>query len=413
MPGAVVGDVVGHVRNALTTCLAELVHVRGNECEICSSDIVLRREHFQCGRQAPSALRAWSIESPNVQWDDIGGLVQAKQELQDFCRFNLEYKSKMEQLGLKAARGVLLYGPPGCGKTMLGKALASQSKANFICVQGPELLNRWFGDSERAVREVFDVARSSAPCVLFFDEIDSIGCRQEGASGRVLTTLLCELDGISRHNRDLLIVGATNRPELLDPALLRPGRLDSLVRVGLPSHLERKLIISTLLSKRPCSSEVLLPENMELLAEKSEGCSGADLRCYVDEVCMQVLKDEVGSGQENLIVDLQYFDQVTIRKSVSQNDHQRYLEIEEQLKNGTLFDTQSDQISGNISSSGLKSTVKNLVDRFQTDNAKQLSQSLQQAQTTIEQQRKQITELQDKLGIISPQKTLDVILNLQ
>eukprot|EP01023_Acetabularia_acetabulum_P022572 TRINITY_DN2218_c3_g2_i1.p1 TRINITY_DN2218_c3_g2~~TRINITY_DN2218_c3_g2_i1.p1 ORF type:complete len:507 (+),score=98.92 TRINITY_DN2218_c3_g2_i1:104-1624(+) len=158
MPGAVVGDVVGMVRNALTACLAQIMGEHGiqnqNQNQIDVDQIVLSGDHFQVGEQSPSALRELRIDSPNVSWDEIGGLAEAKLELQEFCKFNLERKKDMEILGLKPGRGVLLYGPPGCGKTMMGKALASQSGANFVSVQGPELLNRWFGESERAVREV-------------------------------------------------------------------------------------------------------------------------------------------------------------------------------------------------------------------------------------------------------------------
>eukprot|EP01025_Chloroclados_australasicus_P021682 TRINITY_DN2272_c0_g1_i3.p1 TRINITY_DN2272_c0_g1~~TRINITY_DN2272_c0_g1_i3.p1 ORF type:complete len:793 (-),score=131.17 TRINITY_DN2272_c0_g1_i3:659-2929(-) len=401
MPGAVAGDVVGMVRNALTKCLSQIVEEHGKGVRVDPADIVLCNEHFHFGNQGgPSAMRELRVESPNVSWDEIGGLEGAKQELQEFCKFNLEYKQEMEILGLKPGRGVLLYGPPGCGKTMMGKALASQSKANFISVQGPELLNRWFGESERAIREVFQTARQCAPCVLFLDEIDSIGSRQEATAARVLTTLLCELDGIGRHNRDLLVIGATNRPEMLDGALMRPGRFDSVVRVGLPDFDDRKQIIQQLLSKRPCGDEIVSEEFVGELAERSEGCSGADLRGYVDDVCMDVLRKEVSLGK-SLLVRKEHFQGRELRKSVGAEVNDRYLQIEEQLKHGMLFGSEA-TINGQVAgaATSMQSTVEKIVENFKKNHDSQLVQQLEKASMIIKQQQKQIVELQDKLGVI-------------
>ncbi|KAM1413071.1 hypothetical protein ACFXTO_025717 [Malus domestica] len=181
---------------------------------------------------SPAALRETVLEVPNVSWEDIGGLETVKNELQETVQYHVEHP---EKFGMSPSKGVLFYGPPGCGKTLLAKAIANECQTNFISIKGPELLTMWFGESEANVREIFDKARGSAPCILFFDELDSIATQRGssvgdagGAADRVLNQLLIEMDGISA-KKTVFIIGATNRPDIIGPALLRPGRLDQLI----------------------------------------------------------------------------------------------------------------------------------------------------------------------------------------
>merc|ERR1711935_889800 len=186
---------------------------------------------FALGQSNPSALRETIVEVPNVSWNDIGGLEAVKMELQELVQYPVEHPEKFLKFGMTPSKGVLFYGPPGCGKTLLAKAIANECQANFISIKGPELLTMWFGESEANVREVFDKARQAAPCVLFFDELDCIGTARGssnggdagGASDRVMNQILTEIDGVGV-KKNVFFVGATNRPDIIDPAVLRPGR---------------------------------------------------------------------------------------------------------------------------------------------------------------------------------------------
>jgi transitional endoplasmic reticulum ATPase len=196
--------------------------------------LAVTNEHFKHaqGHTNPSSLRETVVEIPNITWDDIGGLEETKKDLQEMILYPIEHPDKFQKFGMQPSKGVLFYGPPGCGKTLLAKAVANECSSNFISVKGPELLTMWFGESEGNVREVFDKARGAAPCVLFFDELDSVGVARGsgggsagGAGDRVLNQLLTEMDGAGQ-KKNLFFIGATNRPEILDEALIRPGRLD-------------------------------------------------------------------------------------------------------------------------------------------------------------------------------------------
>merc|ERR1711957_1071326 len=207
------------------------------------------------GNCNPSSLRETVVEVPNIKWDDIGGLEETKRNLQEMILYPIDHPEKFEKFGMQPSRGVLFYGPPGCGKTLLAKAVASECSSNFVSIKGPELLTMWFGESEANVREVFDKARSSAPCVLFFDEIDSIASARGGGGGdaggagdRVINQILTEMDGVGAR-KQVYIVGATNRPDILDPAITRPGRLDQLVYIPLPDQPARISIINATLRK--------------------------------------------------------------------------------------------------------------------------------------------------------------------
>ncbi|OQS54924.1 CDC48 [Ecytonucleospora hepatopenaei] len=247
------------------------------------------RENFNYAVQNtdPSSLRETVIETPNVKWSDIGGLEGVKTELRETVMYPVNHPEKFTKFGQNPSKGVLLYGPPGCGKTLLAKAVATECKANFISIKGPELLSKYVGDSESNVRELFNKARGSAPCVLFFDEIDSVGksrmtaSNDGGTTDRMLNQILTEMDGMNQ-KKNVFVMGATNRPGLLDSALMRPGRLDQLVYIPLPDNASRLSILKAKLSKAPISKDV----NLEELARKTEGFSGADLT----EICQRAAK---------------------------------------------------------------------------------------------------------------------------
>jgi transitional endoplasmic reticulum ATPase len=263
----------------------------------------ITQEHFNFAYEKanPSALRETVVEVPNVRWSDIGGLEEVKNELIKKLDWPQKYGEKFAQLGMKASSGILMYGPPGCGKTMLAKASATECEANFISVKGPELLTMWFGESEANVRDLFDKARQAAPCILFFDEIDSIAKARGGslgdaggASDRVINQLLTEMDGVQA-KKGVFIVGATNRPELLDKAICRPGRLDAMVYVPLPDLPGRKATFKAIMRKTPLNEDV----NFDLLAEKFEGFSGADIQEFCNRAMFFALEESITRTENN------------------------------------------------------------------------------------------------------------------
>ena len=245
----------------------------------------------------PSAMREVLVESPNVHWDEIGGLADVKQKLIESVEWPLTYAKLFEHMDAKAPRGILLYGPPGTGKTMLAKAVATESQANFISIKGPEFLSKWVGESEKAVRETFRKARQAAPSVVFLDEIDSIAPSRGGASSdshvteRVISQILTELDGLESLN-SVMVIAATNRPDIIDPALLRPGRFDRLIEIGLPDEQARQQILKIHMAKKPLAADIKVEE----LAKLTEKYSGADLGAVVNEAVMLAIREYVLSG---------------------------------------------------------------------------------------------------------------------
>merc|ERR1712194_182945 len=268
------------------------------DAEILDS-MYVTQEHFTSamGNCNPSSLRETVVEVPNVKWDDIGGLEETKRSLQEMILYPIDHPEKFEKFGMQPSRGVLFYGPPGCGKTLLAKAVASECSSNFVSIKGPELLTMWFGESEANVREVFDKARAAAPCVLFFDELDSIGTSRGsggagGASDRVMNQLLTEIDGVGA-KKNVFFVGATNRPELLDDALLRPGRLDQLIFIPLPDKPARQGILESTLKKSPIAPNVPL----SFLSHITEGFSGADLAGLCQYAAKAGIRDAIASEE--------------------------------------------------------------------------------------------------------------------
>lgn len=253
-----------------------------------SLGVTMENFRFALGVSNPSALRETAVEVPTVTWNDIGGLEKVKQELQETVSYPVEHPELFLKYGMAPSKGVLFYGPPGTGKTLLAKAIANECQANFISIKGPELLTMWFGESEANVRDVFDKARAAAPCVMFFDELDAIaksrgggGGDAGGASERVVNALLTEMDGMNA-KKNVFIIGATNRPDIIDPALMRPGRLDQLLYIPLPDELGRLSILKAQLRQSPLAPGV----NLEYLAKHLNGFSGAD----ISEICQRAAK---------------------------------------------------------------------------------------------------------------------------
>lgn len=244
----------------------------------------------------PSAMREVFVEIPYVRWNDIGGLEGAKQELAEAVEWPLKYPGLFDAVSTKPPRGIMLFGPPGTGKTMLAKAVATESEANFISIKGPELLSRYVGESERAVRETFRKARQAAPTIVFFDEIDSMASERASsvdahATERVVSQILTEIDGVEEL-KDVVIIAATNRPDIVDPALLRPGRFDRLIYVRPPDRQSREKIFSIHLSGKPLAKDV----NIKELAEITDGYVGADIESVCREASMLALREIITPG---------------------------------------------------------------------------------------------------------------------
>jgi len=299
--GYVGADLAALCTEAAMQCIREKMDVIDLEDDEIDAEVLdamaVTQDNFNTalGLSNPSALRETVVEVPNVTWGDIGGLVNVKRELQETVQYPVEHPEKFEKFGMSPSKGVLFYGPPGCGKTLLAKAIANECQANFISVKGPELLTMWFGESEANVREIFDKARQSAPCVLFFDELDSIAVQRGGSQGdaggagdRVLNQLLTEMDGVGA-KKTVFIIGATNRPDIIDPALMRPGRLDQLIYIPLPDFDSRVQIFKANLRKSPIAPDV----KFETLAKFTEGFSGADITEICQRACKYAIRENI------------------------------------------------------------------------------------------------------------------------
>jgi len=249
----------------------------------------------------PSGMREVFIENPDIKWEEVGGLEEVKRELQEAVEWPMKYPGLYDKLGHNMPRGILLHGPSGTGKTLLAKAVATQSEANFISVRGPELLSKWVGESERGIREIFKRARQSSPCVVFFDEIDSIAPIR-GAGGetavteRVVSQLLTELDGMENMH-GVIVLAATNRADMIDPALLRPGRFDKIIQIPLPDKESRKSILKINAEKIPTITETSDPKHIdfEKLSEITDGLSGADTASIANTAVSLVIHEFLDS----------------------------------------------------------------------------------------------------------------------
>jgi transitional endoplasmic reticulum ATPase len=258
----------------------------------------------------PSAMREVLVQRPNVGWADIGGLQQVKEELAEAIEWPLKHAHLFAEASVEPPKGILLYGPPGTGKTMIAKAVAATSEANFISIKGPELISKWVGESEKGVREVFRKARQAAPCVIFFDELDAIAPRRGGSEGdshvteRVISQMLTELDGLE-DLKGVVVIGATNRPDIIDEALLRPGRFDRILEVPVPDKESRKHIFQIATKKKPLESDV----NLDKLVEMTEGMTGADIAALVNAAAMSAIKEHVRQkSTSKLRISMRHFE---------------------------------------------------------------------------------------------------------
>ena len=299
--------------------------------EVLESLKVSRRHFLEAMKMIrPTLLREVYVEVPEVHWEDIGGLDQVKQELREVVEWPLKHPDVFKQMGIEPPKGVLLFGPPGTGKTLLAKAVATESGANFIAVRGPEVLSKWVGESERAVREIFRRAREAAPVVVFFDEIDAIAPQRgysfdAGVTDRIVNQLLTEMDGIVPLT-GVVVLAATNRPDILDPALLRPGRFDRIIYVPPPDKAARLQILRIHTKKVPLAGDV----DLERLAEMTEGYTGADLAALVREAAMLKLREKLEPGP----VEWRHFMEAMkkVRPSLSKDDIARYEQMGERMK---------------------------------------------------------------------------------
>ncbi len=298
--------------------------------EVLEQLIITRRDFFEALKVVrPSAMREVLVETPNVKWSDVGDLEKVKQELREAVEWPLKYPDAFKRMGITPPKGILLYGPPGTGKTLLAKAVATESEANFIQVKGPSLLSMWVGKSEEGVRKTFERARQVAPCIIFFDEIDALAARRGLETGtkvteRVLNQLLAEMDGIEELT-NVVVIGATNRPDMLDPAILRPGRFDRVLLVPPPDKKGRLEILKIHTRNMPLAKDV----NLEELAEKTEGYVGADLEALAREAAMLALRRSKMKAKE---VKMKDFEEAMkkIKPSVTKADIERYKKLEEQ-----------------------------------------------------------------------------------
>ncbi|MGC9209865.1 MAG: CDC48 family AAA ATPase [Acidilobus sp.] len=283
----------------------------------------------------PSGLREIEVEVPEVHWDDIGGLEDVKQELREAVEWPLKYPQIFQQMGIEPPKGVLLFGPPGTGKTLLAKAVATESGANFIAIRGPEVLSKWVGESEKAIREIFRKARQYAPAVVFFDEIDAIAPPrgtdvETEVTERIVSQLLTEIDGIT-NLQNVVVIAATNRPDLVDPALLRPGRLEKLIYVPPPDEKGRLEILKIHTRNVPLAEDV----DLQRLAEMTKGYTGADLAALVREAALTALREDIYSVK----VRFRHFEQALskVRPSVTKymiDFYLRWLETARQMNIG-------------------------------------------------------------------------------
>jgi len=318
--GYVGADLEYLCKEAAMKCLRRLLPILNLEEEKLPPEtldkLIVNQEDFTKAliEVTPSGMREVFIENPDVKWDDVGGLKDVKQELQEAVEWPMKYPGLYDKLGHSMPRGILLHGPSGTGKTLLAKAVATESEANFVSVRGPELLSKWVGESERGIREIFKRARQSAPCVVFFDEIDSIapirGAGGETAvSERVVSQLLTELDGMENMH-GVIVLAATNRADMIDPALLRPGRFDKIIQIPLPDKESRKSILKINAEKIPTITDESDPNHVdfEKLADITDGLSGADTASIANTAVSLVIHKYLDSHPDVKEIEKQAID---------------------------------------------------------------------------------------------------------
>ena len=305
--GFVGADIEALCKEAAMIALRRILPEIDLEAETIPAEVLekiqVTREDFENALKdiEPSAMREVFVEVPNVTWEDIGGLDDVKKQLIEAVEWPLKYPNLFRHMQANPPKGILLYGPPGTGKTLLAKAVAHESEANFISVKGPEFLSKWVGESEKAVRETFRKARQAAPCIIFFDEIDSITPVRGGDFGdshvteRIISQILTELDGLEEL-KGVTVIAASNRPDIIDPALLRPGRFDQLIYIPLPDLETRKKIFEVHLRGKPLAGDV----DVDRLAEQTDGYSGADIAAVCNEAVMAAIREYIAKNGRDI-----------------------------------------------------------------------------------------------------------------
>jgi len=360
LQGYLAADIAAVVTEAALACVVETVHSLGEESN--DSDLMgirpaLSKKNFETAQMEvqPSTIRNWSLHVPSAtdtSWDDIGGLYEIKSELKELIQWPIHHQDILQKFNMPFSGGALLYGPPGCGKTLLAKAAAHSCDANFLCVNGPELLQMWMGESERSIREIFSAARLAAPCVIFFDEIDSLapkrtnaGCKDSDMASRIVAQILCEIDGLSKSRQEgIVVIGATNRPASIDPALLRPGRLgNKLLHVPLPDHEARKSIMTKALSKCPTCMDFDLECYMDEHEDLFSGFSGADVHHAAMNVCRLMIRDCIAAEERNMnsaeiFLNENYMSEALAgtRRSVSEREERYFEQVKESMASGHI-----------------------------------------------------------------------------
>lgn len=303
----------------------------------------------------PSALREVFVEVPDVTWDDVGGLKETKERMKEIVQWPLDFTEIYDDMNLNPAKGIIMYGPPGTGKTLMAKAVANESESNFISIKGPELLNKYVGESEKGVREVFEKARSNAPTIVFFDEIDAIagerggGMSDSGVSERVVSQLLTELDGLE-NLEDVVVIATTNRPDLIDSALLRPGRLDRHIHVPVPDDEARKAVLEVHTENLRIADDV----DLERIAGQTKGFVGADIEALCREATMVATRELISSmtpeereskeyKETSKEINMSHFNKALkeVQASVTQETREEYDKIEERFEKNSA--TQQDK----------------------------------------------------------------------
>jgi transitional endoplasmic reticulum ATPase len=253
----------------------------------------------------PSALREVYVQSPNVKWTEIGGLESIKEELREAIEWPLKHSDLFTEADIVPPKGLLLHGPPGTGKTMIAKAVATNSDANFISIKGPELLSKWVGESEKGIREIFRKARQASPCVVFFDELDSVAPRRSSSGSgdshvgdRLVSQLLTEMDGL-QDLKGVVVIGATNRPDIIDEALVRPGRFDRILEIPLPDNDSIKEILKIHMVRKPVDKSV----ELDKLEELCKGLSGADIAALVNAAALSAIKEHILTNRSEQITE--------------------------------------------------------------------------------------------------------------
>ena len=326
--GFVGADMAALCTEAAMQCIREKMDLIDIEEDTIDAEVLasmsVNQEHFKfaLGTSNPSSLRETVVEVPNVSWNDIGGLYGVKRELKELVQYPIEHPEKFEKFGMSPSRGVLFYGPPGCGKTLLAKAVANECQANFISIKGPELLTMYFGESEANVRDVFAKARGAAPCVLFFDELDSIAQQRGGNQGdgggagdRVMNQLLTEMDGVGS-KKNVFVIGATNRPDIIDTALMRPGRLDQLIYIPMPDYESRLSILKAVLRKTPVHKDV----DLQYLATQTDKFTGADLTEICQRSAKLAIREDIERNMERERIQADAREQGLMEEDVEEED---------------------------------------------------------------------------------------------